>query len=227
MFCHCELYISDKRCAGDERGGYSYGASTEGLSNQFSNTLSVRSGVGLVNINKSIRSALTGLATSLGKNKIVTKGVYQSVRGSQRLSSGITIVIPTYNEAGTIECVVNRCLETMKESDYRTEILIVDDDSPDDTAQIARDSYATDHRVRVVRRTNDRCLARAVTEGFQRARHEYCAVIDADLQHPPERLPNLLEILEDGADIAIGSRYVSDGGIENWSRYRRFASVFS
>lgn len=137
-------------------------------------------------------------------------------------TSGVSVIIPTYNEVENVERVVDRCLLAL--SDYETEILVVDDDSPDRTGEVARELYSDDPRVRVVRRTDDHGLAQSVSEGFRRARYGYCAVIDADLQHPPEKLPALLGALDDGAQVAIGSRYVEGGGIENWSTYRKLVS---
>lgn len=141
---------------------------------------------------------------------------------SRRSSTGLSVVIPTYNERPNVLDVVQRCLSSL--AGYDAEVLVVDDDSPDGTAAFARDAFGDDERVRVIRRTEDRGLAQSVTRGFHDASHEFCAVIDADLQHPPEKLPELVEELEDGADVAVGSRHVDEGGIENWSRSRRLVS---
>jgi len=154
-----------------------------------------------------------------------THGVRKSTAEQSDSTLGATVVIPTYNESESIERVIERCLTAMETSGYRTEVLVVDDDSPDGTVDVVHQRYGGDDRVSVLHRTSDPGLARAVTDGFRRARHEVCAVMDADLQHPPERLPALLDALEsDGADVAVGSRYVRGGGIENWSTYRRLVS---
>jgi dolichol-phosphate mannosyltransferase len=135
--------------------------------------------------------------------------------------TGVSVIIPTYNEQETIRLIIERVLDAL--ADYPLEVLVVDDDSPDGTWWTAADAYADDDRVRVIRRTDARGLGTAVSRGFHEARYEYCAVIDADLQHPPEKLPDLFDALAD-ADIAVGSRYVSDGGIENWSWTRKVVS---
>lgn len=140
----------------------------------------------------------------------------------QGQSPGISVIIPTFNEAANIKQIVSRCLRAL--SDYDMTILVVDDDSPDGTTEVARELFGGDERVRIIRRTEDPGLAQSVTDGFQHAQCEYCAVIDADLQHPPEKLPALLGELENGAQIAIGSRYVDDGCIENWSAFRKITS---
>lgn len=134
----------------------------------------------------------------------------------------VSIIIPTYNERENIERVVDRCREAL--SAYRFEIVIVDDDSPDKTWQLAQNTYAGAESVRIVRRTEESGLATAVSRGFHEAHYEFCAVIDADLQHPPEKLPELIAAFDTGADIVIGSRHVAGGGVENWSRFRRIVS---
>lgn len=135
---------------------------------------------------------------------------------------GISIIVPTYNERENIDEIIGRCLRVL--DDFDVELIVVDDDSPDLTWEYAEELYGADPRVRVIRRLHDRGLATAVADGFQEATKEYCAVIDADLQHPPEKLPDLLAALDQGADIAIGSRHVQGGGIENWSRARKLVS---
>lgn len=153
----------------------------------------------------------------------------ESTSTSARQTLSISVVVPTYNERENVERIVDRCLEALSGRSF--ELLVVDDDSPDRTWEVARERYRDDPRVRVIRRTHNKGFSQAVTEGFRRARNDACAVIDADLQHPPEKLTNLLAALEDGADVAIGSRYVDGGGIENWSRGRKIvskgASLFS
>ena len=134
----------------------------------------------------------------------------------------VSIIIPTYNERENIERVVERCRDALAE--YRFEIVVVDDDSPDRTWQLVQDAYAGFEAVRIVRRTEESGLATAVSRGFDEATYEVCAVIDADLQHPPEKLPELVGAFETGADIVIGSRHLAGGGVENWSRFRRVVS---
>ena len=103
------------------------------------------------------------------------------------------------------------------------ELIIVDDGSPDGTADLA-ESYADVHPVRVVRRPGKAGLASAVLAGFGQARGEILVVMDADLSHPPEAVPRLAQAIEDGADLAVGSRYVTGGGTEDWPLRRRVVS---
>jgi len=109
----------------------------------------------------------------------------------------------------------------MKELDY--EIIIVDDDSPDGTWMKAKELSKT-YPVKVIRRVNERGLASAVLRGFREASGDIIVVMDADLQHPPEVIPNLVRKAYEGYDLVVASRYVRGGGIEGWSMYRRLVS---
>ena len=103
------------------------------------------------------------------------------------------------------------------------ELIVVDDGSPDGTADLA-ESYADVHPVRVVRRPGKAGLASAVLAGFAAARGDVLAVMDADLSHPPEAMPRLVAAIETGADLAVGSRYVKGGGTKDWPLKRRIVS---
>jgi glycosyltransferase involved in cell wall biosynthesis len=142
--------------------------------------------------------------------------------GTRARSRSVSLVIPTYNERENVRAVVDQCAAALAGYDF--EIVIVDDDSPDGTWRIARRTYAADDRVRVVRRTDVTGLATAISRGFAEASAEFCAVIDADLQHPPEKLPALIDAFDPGVDVVIASRYVEGGGIERWSPMRRIVS---
>ncbi len=136
-------------------------------------------------------------------------------------SIDISIIVPTYNERDNIQPLVERVHKAL--SDFRYEIIIVDDNSPDGTADIA-ESLSTEYPLRVIVRKTERGLATAVIAGFNEARGEVIGVIDADLQHPPEHIPALLQATKDGADVAIASRYVPGGGIEGWTLKRAIGS---
>ncbi|MFC6732993.1 MULTISPECIES: polyprenol monophosphomannose synthase [unclassified Haladaptatus] len=144
----------------------------------------------------------------------------ESVKTTSGLS--VSVIIPTYNESENVERVIDRCRTAL--AGHPFEIVIVDDDSPDGTWRVVSTVYAGDSRIRVIRRTEERGLATAVSHGIRAATYDCCVILDADLQHPPEKIPALLAALESGADIAIASRYTAGGGIENWSPYRRFVS---
>lgn len=99
----------------------------------------------------------------------------------------------------------------------------MDDGSPDGTAELAQ-SLAANHPIRVVRRNAKAGLASAVVAGFAQAKGDVLVVMDADLSHPPEVVPQLLDALAGNTDLAVGSRYVAGGGTMDWPLRRRFVS---
>jgi dolichol-phosphate mannosyltransferase len=140
----------------------------------------------------------------------------------------LSVVVPVYNEKDNVRTLLERTTKALRGIDGLCEVLIVDDDSPDGTAKeaeaVARELGASD-MVRTIVRTEDRGLANAVMEGFRQAKGDVLAVMDADLSHPPELLPDLLKpIQEDEADIAVASRRCPGGGVSNWPIKRRIIS---
>ncbi len=104
------------------------------------------------------------------------------------------------------------------------EVIVVDDDSGDGTEQIVRDISQQDARVRLLVRHGARGLAGAVIHGWEHTDAEVLGVIDADLQHPPELLPQLWHVLQSGADVVIASRYAPQGSLPHWNRFRHLLS---
>lgn len=137
----------------------------------------------------------------------------------------LSVIIPTFNEARNIVEIVARLSEQLDPvlADHY-ELIVVDDDSPDRTWEIATTLCLRFPQLRVVRRTNEKGLASAVVRGWQAARGEVLAVIDADLQHPPEVIVELWNQMERGGDVAVGSRHVEGGGVSDWSLARRMLS---
>ena len=133
----------------------------------------------------------------------------------------ISIVIPTYNEKDNIVPLVERISTTLAGRNF--EILLVDDSSKDGTVDVAA-GMAEKYPVKVMVRTKERGLATAVLHGVKYARGNIIGVMDADLQHPPEINSALLKALDEGADMAIGSRYIPGGGVPNWGLARRIIS---
>ena len=137
----------------------------------------------------------------------------------------LTVISPTLNEAENVPHLVEQLERSLGDIDY--EILIVDDDSTDQTWSIAQKISATNPRVRVLRRMRNRGLGMAVIDGFSNARGDALACIDADLQHDPSILPRMLEELLGGTDVVVGSRYVEGGSAGKWDRLRRLQSWFA
>ena len=137
----------------------------------------------------------------------------------------LSLVVPTYNEVGNVVLLVEKLtglLDRICPNDY--ELIIVDDDSPDQTWEIARSLLCEYPNLRVMRRTTERGLSTAVIRGWQASRGRLLGVIDGDLQHPPEVLEKLLGELVSGSDLAVASRHVVGGGISEWSVFRRMTS---
>jgi dolichol-phosphate mannosyltransferase len=137
----------------------------------------------------------------------------------------LSLVIPTYKEHDNVENIVKILSNLLDEAipgDY--ELIIVDDDSPDLTWEVAQSLIPDYPQLRVMRRQDERGLSSAVIRGWQAARGRVLGVIDGDLQHPPEILTQLLQKIESGADLALASRHVDGGGVSSWSVVRRFLS---
>jgi dolichol-phosphate mannosyltransferase len=145
--------------------------------------------------------------------------------GRQFAHVKLALVIPTLCEAeniGTLLDAVRVVLDPL-EIDY--EILVVDDDSSDGTAELVSVVSQKDRRVRILVRKGQRGLSGAILHGWQNTDAGILAVMDADLQHPPELLPQLLKEILAGRDMVIGSRYTPGGGVGGWNPVRRFLST--
>ena len=134
------------------------------------------------------------------------------------------LVIPTLNEAGNIPVLLDRIHRSLSTVDIDYEILVVDDNSQDGTADVVNECAEKDSRVRLFVRKGARGLAGAVIHGWEHTDADLLGVIDADLQHPPEVLPSLLEPVLADADIAIASRYAHGNGVGEWNKFRLFVS---
>ena len=137
----------------------------------------------------------------------------------------ISIVLPTYNEGRSIQEVLRRASEALRKTGQEHELIVVDDSSPDGTADLA-EALAREIPVRVLRRPGRQGLATAVVAGWSVAKGDVLGVMDADLQHPPEVLTQLVDALRSrNADVAIASRSGPGGGsAEDWSWTRRLTS---
>ncbi len=129
------------------------------------------------------------------------------------------VILPTYDERLTIE----RVLRGVLASGPTLQALVVDDGSPDGTAEVVRGIMASEPRVRLIERSRKMGLASAYLEGFHTALaegHDLIVEMDSDLSHDPEQLRALLVAARKGADLTIGSRYVPGGSVSNWSPLR-------
>lgn len=137
----------------------------------------------------------------------------------------LSIVVPTFNEAKNLEQLLGELqalLEPRLGDAY--ELIVVDDDSPDRTWQLALALCQSQPRLRVVRRQGERGLSTAIIRGWQLARGQVLGVMDADLQHPSEVNLLLLDEIERGAELAVASRHVPGAGVSDWRLRRRLLS---
>lgn len=132
----------------------------------------------------------------------------------------LSIVVPTYKEADNIRTLIEGIDEHLNGVDY--EVLVVDDDSPDGTADRVEE-LSERYPVRVIVRKGERGLSSAVLRGIAEAKSDVVGVMDADLSHHPEYLPKMLEALAE-YDVVVGSRLTKGGGIELWPWYRKVIS---
>jgi dolichol-phosphate mannosyltransferase len=144
----------------------------------------------------------------------------------------LLLVVPTYNERGNLAALVERVFATLPGA----EILVVDDGSPDGTAELARELAARRPGLHLLERRGERGLGRAYVAGLERglaAGYEVLGTMDADLSHDPAYLPAMLARLVTGTekgpevDVVVGSRYVAGGGTVHWGLHRRLLSRFA
>jgi dolichol-phosphate mannosyltransferase len=136
----------------------------------------------------------------------------------------VSIIIPTLNEAENIYPLLTRIFETAKDAGLSIEVVFVDDNSKDGTREQIR-GWQRAHPVNLICREGKEGLASAVIEGARTARGGIAVVMDADLSHPPEMLPELVGLIQAGThDMVIGSRYTAGGSTPDWPWSRKLAS---
>ena len=138
---------------------------------------------------------------------------------SQRGIASVSIIVPTYREVENLDPFIDRVSGVRDESGLDIDVTFMDDDSRDGSVEaIAR---RPEPWVRMVVRTSDRGLSRAVLDGMRRARGDVLVCMDADLSHPAAAIPRMLAALEEGADFVVGSRYIEGGSTSaGWGFHR-------
>ncbi len=133
----------------------------------------------------------------------------------------VTVVVPTFREAANLPVLIPRLAAALDAAGRTYEVIVVDDNSRDGTAELMAE-MALKHPVRLLVREHERGLSSAVVRGLSEGRGELLVVMDADLSHPPEKVPDLVEALLTGqGDFIIGSRYVAGGGTDHhWGFFR-------
>ena len=133
-----------------------------------------------------------------------------------------SLILPTYNEADNIQTILERAHAALTGIDH--EIIVVDDNSPDGTSRVVEEFSRQHSWTRLLRRASERGLSSAVIAGFQLATGDLLGVMDADLSHDCAILPRLVESIEQGVEIAVGSRRVPGGGADKWPWFRCLSS---
>lgn len=136
----------------------------------------------------------------------------------------LSIITPTLNEAKNVEILAKRIKNAVKDINY--EVIIVDDNSPDKTYDIAK-KLDKKYNIRAFKRIKNKGLSSAVVFGFAKARGEIICVIDADLSHPPELIPRMFnKIRNENVDLVVASRLIKGGNVEDWPIHRKLLSQF-
>lgn len=135
----------------------------------------------------------------------------------------ISVIIPTFNEGKNVSLIAERIQSVLLPIGRSFEILFMDD-STDDTSLLLEELSQSVSFVRYIHRTNDRGLATAVVDGLHHAHGQILIVMDADLQHPPEVIPKMIEKIEEGYQMVIPSRFVKGGSDGGLNSYRKFVS---
>lgn len=123
----------------------------------------------------------------------------------------VSVILPTYNEKENITLLIS---EVFRHVPYETEIIVVDDDSPDETWRVVMELAKKNKNLRLLRRMDKRGLVSALNDGIAASEGNVVAWMDSDLSMPPEKLKELLEKIDEGFDAAVASRFVKGGGIE-------------
>ena len=136
----------------------------------------------------------------------------------------LSVIVPTFNESKNIETLAIRVFDSLKQAGIDGELIVVDDSSPDGTAELAK-NLSKSYPVRVYIRPERIGPGPAIIDGIRLADAPIACVMDADLSHPPEALPQMYKLIQDGkALLVIGSRHTRGGGTSEWIWYRKFFS---
>ncbi|HEU5334591.1 MAG TPA: polyprenol monophosphomannose synthase [Terriglobales bacterium] len=157
-------------------------------------------------------------------DKMLTPESATQPAASAGSAPALALVVPTRREAANLSRVLERIRASLDPLKVSYEIIVVDDDSRDGTESIVQQVSAQDTRVRLLVRRGEHGLAGAISDGWKCSPAEVLGVIDADLQHPPELLPQLWEKLQSGYDLVIASRYAQPGSMRSWNPLRRAVS---
>jgi dolichol-phosphate mannosyltransferase len=125
----------------------------------------------------------------------------------------VSIVMPTYNEAGNVADLIRESVDHVRRFGIsEIEVIVVDDDSPDLTWKIAEEAECPGAWVKVIRRMDNHGLTASINEGIATAQMDIIVWLDCDFSQPPEKIPQMLNMIDQGFDVAVNSRYIQGGG---------------
>ncbi len=135
---------------------------------------------------------------------------------------GISVIIPTYNEKDNVQILYGRIDELSTQNNLDCELIIVDDDSPDGTGELALRLSGESNRIKVIIRKNEKNIGSAIKVGIENSKGELLIFMDGDLSHPPEVIPQLIENLFEN-DVVVASRYIPGGSMDS-EKYKFYLS---
>ena len=148
---------------------------------------------------------------------------------AQTKTTGVSIILPTLNEAGNIASLIQSTVAALQSAGINEiQIIVVDDDSPDRTWEIASKVICPPAQIEVIRRMEKHGLTASLSDGIEAARQAVIVWLDCDFSHPPERIPQMLYMLDQGFDVVVNSRYVVGGGEDRsgeWGAMQMFLSL--
>ena len=140
----------------------------------------------------------------------------------------VSIILPTYNEVENIKDLIDQILEVCKQHSILSTIVVVDDNSPDNTSEVVKKAMQTSDNINLVQRTGKLGLGTAYIAGIKYAlknlNPDLIMTMDADFSHNPKHIPSFIEKIKEGYDVILGSRYIPGGGIGNWGIHRTIMS---
>ena len=128
----------------------------------------------------------------------------------------VSVILPTFNEKDAIVPHVKHVLEVLRQAGYKHEVLVVDDDSPDGTANVVRNQGKKSQNIKIIVRKSNHGLGLSIGEGVRRAKGDIIIGMDADGNHDPEDIPNMLKNLRGETKLVIASRFKGSGGMKGW-----------
>jgi dolichol-phosphate mannosyltransferase len=166
------------------------------------------------------------LCYSYGRTSFVYLPRDQKILRYERRTVKVSVVLPTYNERENIGPLIEGISRVLAGEDYDYEVVVVDDDSPDGTAEAVRARYPDTERLKLICRNGQRSLATALKTGIEKSSGEVVVLMDADFSHSPQYLPALLYAVG-RYDLVNGSRYLKFGGFQGNARARVCSAVIN